>query len=72
LKNAPHTQFSIAADDWSHSYSRMKAAYPVAYLRDHKFWASVSRINNTFGDRNLICTCPPLENYMAELEATAK
>lgn len=63
LKNAPHTQYAIASDDWNHSYSRMKAAYPVAYLRDHKFWASVSRINNTYGDRNLICTCPPLESY---------
>jgi len=72
LKNAPHTQYSIASDEWSHPYSRMKAAYPVAYLRDRKFWASVSRINNTHGDRNLICTCPPLSEYMEELEATVK
>ncbi|MEO7960649.1 MAG: hypothetical protein ABIR19_03825, partial [Ginsengibacter sp.] len=68
LKNAPHTLSVITADDWRHSYSRSAAAYPLAYLRDNKFWASVSRVNNTFGDRNLICTCEPISAY-AEAEA---
>jgi glycine dehydrogenase len=66
LKNAPHTMQTIAADEWNKPYSRTKAAYPVAYLKQHKFWPSVSRINNTHGDRNLICACPPMEVYNSE------
>ena len=64
LKNAPHTLSVITADDWKHSYSRSKAAFPLEYLRQNKFWASVSRVNNTYGDRNLVCTCEPVENYV--------
>ena len=64
LKNAPHTLAVITADEWKHSYSRSKAAYPIEYLRQNKFWASVSRVNNTYGDRNLICTCEPVESYV--------
>lgn len=64
LKNAPHTLYDIISDNWTHPYSRQKAVYPLAYLRDRKFWPSVSRINNTHGDRNLICVCPPVESYM--------
>ena len=64
LKNAPHTLAVITADEWKHSYSRSKAAYPIEYLRQNKFWASVSRVNNTYGDRNLICTCEPVESYI--------
>jgi glycine dehydrogenase len=63
LKNAPHSLQVITADDWAHSYSRQAAAYPLAFIREHKFWPSVSRINNTHGDRNLICTCEPIEAY---------
>ncbi|MCC7431415.1 aminomethyl-transferring glycine dehydrogenase [bacterium] len=63
LKNAPHTAFSIASDDWKHSYSRQKAAFPVHSLKNNKFWVSVARINNTYGDRNIICSCPPIEDY---------
>ncbi len=63
LKNAPHTLQVITANDWSHSYTRQDAAYPLPYLRDHKFWPSISRVNNTYGDRNLICTCEPIEAY---------
>ncbi|HAP01364.1 MAG TPA: glycine dehydrogenase (aminomethyl-transferring), partial [Bacteroidetes bacterium] len=55
LHNAPHTAGVVTADEWNHSYSRTRAAYPLAYLTKNKFWASVSRINNTAGDRNLIC-----------------
>jgi glycine dehydrogenase len=63
LKNAPHTAAAIASDDWTHPYSREEAAYPVPYLRTHKFWPSVGRIDNPFGDRNLICACPPIEAF---------
>ncbi len=64
LKNAPHTQAVITADEWAHSYSREKAAFPLPFVREHKFWASVGRVNNASGDRNLICTCPPMEDYL--------
>lgn len=64
LKNAPHTLAVITADDWAHKYSRSDAAYPLEYLRLNKFWASVSRVNNTYGDRNLICTCEPVSAYV--------
>jgi glycine dehydrogenase len=67
LKNAPHTAQEATADEWSHSYSRIKAVYPVAYLKHQKFWAPVARINNTYGDRNLICACPPIESYAEEV-----
>ncbi|MEI2738524.1 MAG: aminomethyl-transferring glycine dehydrogenase [Chitinophagaceae bacterium] len=68
LKNAPHTQFVVTADDWKHSYSRQEAAFPLYYVTLNKFWPSVARVNNTHGDRNLICTCEPIESYM-EAEA---
>ena len=68
LKNAPHTLAVITTDDWTHKYSRSKAAYALDYLKQNKFWASVSRVNNTYGDRNLICTCEPIESYL-ETEA---
>ncbi len=64
LKNAPHTLAVVTADEWSHSYSRKQAAFPLDYLVSNKFWPSVSRVNNTYGDRNLVCTCEPIENYM--------
>lgn len=63
LKNAPHTQFVITSDEWKHSYSRQKAAFPLEYVKENKFWPSVSRVNNTYGDRNLICTCEPTASY---------
>jgi glycine dehydrogenase len=63
LKNAPHTAEDVSADDWPHGYSRESAAYPVATLRARKFWPAVSRIDNPYGDRNLMCTCPPVEEY---------
>jgi glycine dehydrogenase len=68
LKNAPHTQFIVTADEWKHSYSRQEAAFPLHYVTLNKFWPSVARVNNTHGDRNLICTCEPIESYM-EAEA---
>ncbi|MBC7474990.1 MAG: hypothetical protein H7263_11910 [Candidatus Sericytochromatia bacterium] len=63
LKNAPHTNFSVVSDNWEHKYTREKAAYPLNYLKNNKVWASVGRINNAYGDRNLVCTCPPLSDY---------
>ena len=63
LKNAPHTAQAIAADNWNHPYARTKAAYPVPSLVTRKFWPAVGRINNTYGDRNIICSCPPIEEY---------
>ncbi len=66
LKNAPHTQSVITADDWKHAYSRQQAAFPLYYVTQNKFWPSVSRINNTYGDRNLICTCEPVSSYAEE------
>jgi glycine dehydrogenase len=64
LKNAPHTQQMIAADTWSYPYTRTEAAFPLAYVTNNKFWPSIARINNTHGDRHLICTCLPMENYV--------
>jgi glycine dehydrogenase len=64
LKNAPHTQQVICADNWQHTYSRQQAAFPLPFVAANKFWPSVSRVNNTHGDRNLICTCEPVESYM--------
>jgi glycine dehydrogenase len=65
LKNAPHTAEDVSATDWPHPYSREQAAYPVAGLRARKFWPAVSRIDNPYGDRNLMCACPPIEEYAA-------
>jgi glycine dehydrogenase len=63
LKNAPHTSSVLMANEWNHAYSREKAGFPLAWVKDRKFWPSVGRINNTHGDRNLICTCLPTEAY---------
>jgi glycine dehydrogenase len=65
LKNAPHTQATVCADEWNHPYTRQAAAFPLAYTTKNKFWPTVARINNTYGDRNLICTCEPIESYMS-------
>jgi len=62
LKNAPHTAGQIAADKWDRPYSREQAAFPAPWLRDYKFWPSVARIDNVYGDRNLFCSCVPLED----------
>ncbi|MBO9592698.1 MAG: aminomethyl-transferring glycine dehydrogenase [Niabella sp.] len=64
LKNAPHTQQTVISSNWQHSYSREEAAFPLPYVAHNKFWPSVARVNNTLGDRNLICTCEPVEAYM--------
>ncbi len=66
LKHAPHTQMVICANDWKHNYSRETAAFPLEFVKLNKFWPSISRVNNTFGDRNLICTCEPVSAYAEE------
>ena len=67
LKNAPHTQMVITANEWNHAYTRQQAAFPLEYVKANKFWPSVSRVNNTYGDRNLICTCEPVSAYLEEV-----
>jgi glycine dehydrogenase len=64
LKNAPHTAEEVTSDAWAHPYTRQQAAYPLPYLRDMKFWPAVARIDNPYGDRNLICACPPIEAFV--------
>jgi len=66
LKNAPHTQQVICANEWTHAYSRQSAAFPLMSVRDNKFWPAVARVNNTYGDRHLICTCEPVSSYAEE------
>ncbi len=66
LKNAPHTQQVVCADEWSHAYTRKEAAFPLYYVTLNKFWPTVARVNNTHGDRNLICTCEPVSSYAEE------
>ncbi|MDP2053817.1 MAG: glycine dehydrogenase (aminomethyl-transferring), partial [Acidobacteriota bacterium] len=63
LKHAPHTAAAVSADAWPHAYSREKAAYPLPWVRANKFWPTVGRIDNPYGDRNLVCVCPPIEAY---------
>jgi glycine dehydrogenase len=63
LRNAPHTLAMVSRDVWSHPYSREQAAFPRPWLRDRKFWPSVARIDNAFGDRNLVCLCPPMSEH---------
>ena len=62
LRNAPHT-IDATVGDWNHPYSREQAVFPLPWVREHKFWSSVGRIDNVYGDRNLVCACPPLESY---------
>jgi glycine dehydrogenase len=64
LKNAPHTADAVSADAWTHPYSREQAAFPLPFVRANKIWPSVSRIDNPYGDRNLMCACPPMEDYL--------
>lgn len=66
LKNAPHTAKLVIAGEWNHGYSREKAVYPLKWVKENKFWPSVGRVDNAHGDRNLICACPPIEQYAEE------
>lgn len=66
LKNAPHTQKDITDSEWNRPYTRRDAVFPLSYVEERKFWPTVNRVNNSLGDRNLICTCEPMESYMEE------
>jgi glycine dehydrogenase len=63
LKHAPHTMDVVISDDWTHAYSREQAAFPAPWTRERKFWPAVSRVDNAYGDRNIVCACPPIEEY---------
>jgi glycine dehydrogenase len=63
LKHAPHTAAVVSADEWPHAYSREQAAYPLPFVRAKKTWPSVGRIDNPYGDRHLVCSCPPIEAF---------
>jgi len=64
VKNSPHTQVECTSDEWNHPYSRQQAAFPLEWIKENKFWPYVAKIDNGFGDRNLVCTCEPIETYM--------
>ncbi len=66
LKNAPHTFLELAADVWEHQYTREQAAFPLPYLKTNKYWAPVARVDNVYGDKNLVCSCPSLDSYKEE------
>jgi glycine dehydrogenase len=66
LKNAPHTYLELAANEWNHKYTREEAAFPNDYVRHNKYWAPVARVDNVYGDRNLVCSCPSMEEYKDE------
>lgn len=69
LKNAPHTQYMICGDAWDFPYTRSKAGFPLPFVSDNKFWPTVRRVDDAYGDRNLVCTCEPIESYMETAEA---
>ena len=63
LRNSPHTLKMLTASNWNYNYSREEASFPKKYLKDNKFWPSVRRVDEAYGDRNLICSCPPIDSY---------
>ena len=67
LRNAPHTQDVVVSDKWEHSYGREKAAFPLKWVADNKFWPGASRVDDAFGDRNLVCSCAPIDEYRTSL-----
>jgi glycine dehydrogenase len=64
IKNAPHTVVEITANEWKHSYDREKAAFPLSWIANNKFWPAVGKIDSAYGDRNLVCSCAPIEDYL--------
>lgn len=68
LKNAPHTAALVTADKWEKPYSRQKAAFPLSFVKENKFWPAVSRVDNAYGDRNLVCSCLPMDVYESKTE----
>ena len=68
LKNAPHTAAMVLTGEWTLPYTRVKAVFPLSYVKDNKFWPTVRRIDSAYGDRNLVCSCIPVEEYASESE----
>ena len=66
LKNAPHTVAMVSAEEWSHPYSREQGAFPAPWVEERKFWPTIARVDNVYGDRNIVCSCPPMESYEFE------
>ena len=66
LKNAPHTFLEVAANEWIHKYTREQAAFPNEFIKNNKYWAPVGRVDNVYGDRNLVCSCPSMDEYKDE------
>ncbi|RYZ35344.1 MAG: glycine dehydrogenase (aminomethyl-transferring), partial [Myxococcaceae bacterium] len=71
LKNAPHTARTLTAPEWNRPYTREQAVFPTPWVRDNKFWPSVGRLNNVLGDRKLVCSCPPIEDYASPAQQVA-
>ncbi len=69
LKNAPHTTFDVTSDNWEHPYTRQKAAFPLKWISENKFWPASNRLDNAFGDRNLMCSCKPIDSYRKDLSS---
>ena len=63
IKNAPHTDAELASDQWTHKYTRQEAAYPAKFLQANKFWPPVARVDNVYGDKNIFCTCPSMDEF---------
>ena len=63
IKNAPHTDVELVSNEWKHKYSREDAAYPAVYLKENKFWPPVARVDNVYGDKNLFCSCPSMDEF---------
>ena len=63
IKNAPHTDLELASNEWNHKYTREEAAYPSEFLKSNKFWPPVARVDNVYGDKNLFCTCPSMDEF---------
>jgi glycine dehydrogenase len=66
LRNAPHTARMVTSDEWNHAYAREKAAFPAPWTLENKFWPPVGRVDDSYGDRNLVCTCDPVDSYRME------
>ena len=66
LKNAPHTYVELSSNEWKHNYTREEAAFPNEYVKNNKYWAPVARVDNVYGDRNLVCSCPSMDEYKEE------
>ena len=63
IRDRPHTDIELSSDEWEHKYSRQQAAYPAKFLKTNKFWPPVARVDNVYGDKNIFCTCPSMDEF---------